>query len=103
MPPFCEKHQVYFSRDASSGQMCCASCAVEQPPTDYEIVRCMHRFGGSFVRHLAELCEKADPVNFAKIKATWPDYWQRYAEMVPHMKARDEAQQRLEKAGERNG
>lgn len=68
-------------------------------PTDFEVVQCMHRYGGSFVRHLAELCEKADPVNFAKIKACWPDYWQQYAEMVPRMKAHDVARQRLDNAG----
>jgi hypothetical protein len=51
-------------------------------PSDYEIVRTMERFGGSFVRTLAELCNRADPQNLAKIKATWPEYWQEYAEMA---------------------
>jgi hypothetical protein len=42
----------------------------------------MERFGGSFVRMLAACCHKADPVNFAKIKATWPELWAEYAEHV---------------------
>jgi hypothetical protein len=51
-------------------------------PTDWEIVQAMERFGGSFVRMLAACCHKADPVNFAKIKATWPELWAEYAEHV---------------------
>ncbi len=49
--------------------------------TDWEIVQAMDRFGGSFVRALAELCHRADPENLAKIKETWPEYWQEYAEL----------------------
>lgn len=63
-------------------------------PTDWDVVRTMERFGGSFVRALAQCCHAADPVNLAKIKATWPEYWAEYAEMSVLVKERDEAQRR---------
>lgn len=68
-------------------------------PTDYDVIQCMYRYGGGFVRTLAQLFEKGDPENQRRIKAAWPEYWQQYAEMVPHMKAHDEAQRRLDAAG----
>jgi hypothetical protein len=58
-------------------------------PTDYEIVQTMEQRGGSFVRALAAACHCADPVNFAKIKATWPDYFEEYAEMHEQAKQRE--------------
>ena len=59
-------------------------------PTDFEIVRTMSIYGGSFIRTLAELCNRADAPNLAKIKATWPEYWQEYAEMSELVKAQRE-------------
>jgi hypothetical protein len=56
--------------------------------TDWEVTQAMETFGGSFVRNLAALCHTADPVNLAKIKATWPDYWLEYAEIAAQVKAR---------------
>jgi hypothetical protein len=61
-------------------------------PTDYEVVRAMHTYGGHFTRILAELCDRADPVNLAKIKATWPEYWQEYAEMSDLVKAQRQSE-----------
>lgn len=58
-------------------------------PTDWEVVRTMERFGGGFVRTLAELCHRADPENLAKIKATWPEYWSEYAAMSETVKAQE--------------
>jgi hypothetical protein len=58
-------------------------------PTDYEIVQAMERFGGSFVRALAAACHCADPVNFAKIRAAFPDLWKKYAEMHEQAKQRE--------------
>jgi len=34
------------------------------------------------------------PVNLAKIKATWPEYWQEYAEMSELVKAQRERDER---------
>ena len=45
---------------------------------DYKVVDAMHKFGGSFVQSLANCAMRADANNLAKIKATWPDYWQEY-------------------------
>lgn len=63
---------------------------MSQHPTDYAIVCAMERYGGSFVRNLAACCQTADPVNLAKIKATWPDYWQEYTDTARLLAARGE-------------
>jgi hypothetical protein len=39
----------------------------------------MHRQGGAFARALAHAAAAADAENLAKIKATWPELWERYA------------------------
>lgn len=41
-------------------------------------VDAMEKYGGSFVKQLGELARRADPVNLAKIKATWAEYWADY-------------------------
>ena len=45
---------------------------------DFHTVEMMTKYGGSFVKALAELCHRADPINLQKIKDAWPDYWQAY-------------------------
>ena len=45
---------------------------------DTHTVEMMAKYGGSFVKALAELCWRADPINLRKIKITWPEYWSRY-------------------------
>lgn len=49
---------------------------------DFEVVEMMEKYGGSFVKVLAELARRADPINLIKIKLTWPEYWMEYTEMV---------------------
>lgn len=49
---------------------------------DYMVLECMSVYGGSFVKQLAILAQRADSVNFAKIKSTWPDYWAEYEVMA---------------------
>ncbi len=46
---------------------------------DYEVVGMMRTYGGSFVKTLAELATRADPINLQKIKDTWPEYWEKYS------------------------
>ena len=46
---------------------------------DLKAIENMHQRGGSFARALAHAAAAADPENLAKIKATWPDMWDRYA------------------------
>lgn len=63
-------------------------------PVDWEVVSTMSVYGGGFVKALARLYYRADPVNMEKIKATWPEYWQEYAEMTELVKAQRERDQR---------
>ena len=49
---------------------------------DYKVICAMRAYGGSFVKALATCAAHADASNFAKIKATWPDYWQEYTRMA---------------------
>lgn len=38
----------------------------------------MIKRGGSFVRSLGEALQHADPINAAKIKQAFPEYWDEY-------------------------
>ena len=49
---------------------------------DLEIIEAMETYGGSFAAALALAARRADQENLAKIKATWPELWARYAEMA---------------------
>lgn len=49
---------------------------------DIKVIEAMQKYGGSFIKALADAAERADQENLAKIKATWPEYWQRYTEMA---------------------
>ena len=46
---------------------------------DLKAIENMHQRGGNFARALAHAAAAADPENLAKIQATWPDMWDRYA------------------------
>ena len=46
---------------------------------DLQAVENMHRHGGAFARALAHAAAAADPENLAKIKSTWPEMWEKYA------------------------
>lgn len=45
---------------------------------NYWTIEAMSKYGGSFVKALAEMARRADPQNLAKIKAAWPEYWTEY-------------------------
>lgn len=49
---------------------------------DIKTVEMMEKFGGSFVKALAECARRADNINLAKIKLTWADYWHKYEDMA---------------------
>lgn len=49
---------------------------------DLAVIEAMEKYGGSFVVALAKAARRADSDNLAKIKATWPEYWQQYTEMA---------------------
>ena len=49
---------------------------------DRAIVDAMTKFGGSFVKKLAELCRVADELNLATIKASFGMYWEHYERLA---------------------
>lgn len=49
---------------------------------DYDVVRAMEKFGGSFVKALAECFGRADSVNFEKLKTAFPNIWNEYKEIA---------------------
>lgn len=60
----------------------CLTTSINMTDQDYKVIGAMRTYGGSFVKALATCAAYADASNLAKIKATWPDYWQVYVEMV---------------------
>lgn len=50
--------------------------------TDQELntVEEMEKYGGGFVKALAECLRRADLINFEKLKTTFPEYWVKYDE-----------------------
>ncbi len=49
---------------------------------DIKVVEAMEKYGGSFVKALAECARRADAMNLIKIKTTWKAYWQQYTKMA---------------------
>ena len=49
---------------------------------DVQIMKAMAYFGGSFVKALAACIGAADEENLQRIKETWPEYWEKYSEML---------------------
>ncbi len=52
---------------------------------DFDVAFTMIEYGGSFVRQLGAAALVADSDNLAKIKATWPDYWDQYTRMAQQL------------------
>lgn len=48
---------------------------------DEKVIEAMHNMGGGFARALSRAAMLADSENLTRIKATWPDYWERYKQM----------------------
>lgn len=42
----------------------------------------MRKYGGGFVIALAQAAHIADDENLRRIKAAWPEYWKKYAELA---------------------
>lgn len=49
---------------------------------DLKIIEAMEKYGGSFVAAIAQAAKRADRTNFARLKAAFPEIWERYAEMA---------------------
>lgn len=50
-------------------------------PQEEKVIDAMSKYGGSFVKALAEAYRHADPYNRGKIRQTWSEYWETYTEM----------------------
>jgi hypothetical protein len=48
---------------------------------DFETLQAMTKFGGGFVKALAQAAHHADSNNLERIKQAWPEYWKQYEEM----------------------
>lgn len=48
---------------------------------EFEVVETMAKYGGSFVKTLADCFRRADQINFNKLKVAFPEYWEQYEEM----------------------
>jgi len=53
------------------------------------VCRAMERFGGGFASALGIALARADYINAAKIKITWPELWEYYLEMGKKMEAKN--------------
>ena len=57
---------------------------------EFEVVETMTKYGGSFVKALAECYHRADNNNFIKLKIAFPEYWKQYEEMSKYWKQYEE-------------
>ena len=49
---------------------------------DFAVTGTMIRYGGSFVRDLGHLFRIADDNNRRRLKAAFPEYWERYTNLT---------------------
>lgn len=63
----------------------------QMTPTDNEIAQAMITWGGSFVQRLGQLYGWADEDNRRRLKAAFPEYWQKYAEYAEAHATKDKA------------
>ncbi|HEX9331429.1 MAG TPA: hypothetical protein VF896_06060 [Anaerolineales bacterium] len=56
---------------------------------DWWTQEAMLRFGGSFVKLLGKMGRQADDNNLAKIKSTWPEYWEKYKELGEQLRHKE--------------
>jgi hypothetical protein len=65
---------------------------------DERTVQAMRVYGGSFIRSLAGCFMFADAENAARLKAAFPDYWQKYSELGDLAEKREKEKQNERKA-----
>lgn len=63
---------------------------IEEGARDYWTIEAMAKYGGSFVKALAEAARHADRQNLAKIKTTWVEYWMEYEKTGRELEAKHE-------------
>lgn len=57
----------------------------------HEALEAMEKYGGSFVRSLADCYLRADPSNRERLAIAFPDFYGRYEDVARQIKLRDEA------------
>ncbi len=85
-------------RDDKRTIFVCKKTLLEEPKLsdrekDIWTIRAMIDCGGHFVSNLGKAAQHADSENLAKIKAAWPEYWSKYAEMGESMQKADAAKE----------
>ena len=48
---------------------------------DWKVIENMRKFGGSFVNSLGDCFLRADATNYAKLRKTFPEYWNEYRDI----------------------
>jgi hypothetical protein len=61
---------------------------LENDARDYWTIEAMAKYGGSFVKALAEAARRADPQNLARVKTAWPEYWAEYEKTGRELEAK---------------
>lgn len=67
---------------------------------DIEVVEAMRRYGGGFVKALAEAVALADSVNLERIKNAFPEFWKGYRDLARQMRAINPAEDQRGKHGD---
>lgn len=57
---------------------------------EIKVVETMEKYGGSFVKALAQCFYRADRNNINKLKEAFPEYWGQYEEMTTRTKTNHE-------------
>lgn len=52
------------------------------PLTDHQIAHTMKKYGGGFVRAIAEAWFQGDDTNRPRVRAAFPEYFEKYAAMT---------------------
>ena len=58
---------------------------------DWWTQEAMMKLGGSFVKLLGEAARHADMENLARIKTTWPRYWEKYQRLGESLRQKEAA------------
>jgi len=70
---------------------------LEEGARDYWTIEAMEKYGGSFVKALAEAARRADRQNLEKIKTTWVEYWTEYEKTGCEMEEKYESENKRSK------
>ena len=59
-------------------------------PSDFAVIGAMEHLGGSFVQALGQLLRLADSDNTRRLKAAFPEYWEKYRALAARQPSRTE-------------